>query len=191
MYKLMNDTFKVTIHVVASLDGIIAKPDNSITWFESTDFYEKGIVPADPEGFLKAIDCYVMGSKTYELALELSKSYGWAYGDTPTLVLSHRSLPIERENVEIYAGDLDRLVNDRLRSKYKNVWMVGGAELAREFIRKKLVDEISLSILPILLGEGLLLFDQLRVEQPLHLLEVNAYKSGMVEMRYEVKKVAG
>lgn len=183
----MNDSFKITIHVVASLDGIIAKPDNSIAWFESNDHYEKGIIPQDPEGFLKAIDCYVMGSKTYELALELSKSYGWAYGDTPTIVLTHRNLPLERKNVSIYAGDLDTLVKEHLRPKYRNVWMVGGAEVAREFIRKKLANEISLSVLPILLGEGLLLFDQLKVEQPLHLLDVNAYKSGMVEMRYELK----
>jgi len=185
---MMKDPFKITIHLVASLDGIIAKPDNSISWFESSDHYEKGIVPQDPEGFLKAIDCYVMGSRTYELAYELSKTYGWAYGDTPTIVLTHRNLPIERKNIEIYSGDLDTLVNEQLRPRFKNVWMVGGAELARDFIRKKLADQISLSILPILLGEGLVLFDQLRLEQPLHLAEVNAYKSGMVEMRYEFKK---
>ncbi|HMC84656.1 MAG TPA: hypothetical protein VKI61_03995, partial [Chitinophagaceae bacterium] len=84
---MTTDTFKITIHMVSSLDGFIAKKDNSVSWFETTDYYEKGITVENTEEFLKAIDCYVMGSNTYELAMELSKSYGWAYGDTPTIVL--------------------------------------------------------------------------------------------------------
>ena len=147
--------FTVTIHMVSSLDGIIAKKDNSVSWFETTDNYEKGveITDEDTKEFLKTIDCYVMGSRTYEHALELSKSYGWAYGDVPTIVVTHRNLPIERRNIEIYSGDLNELVNERLKPNYKNVWLVGGAMLAKEFIRLKLADEIRLSVLPIILGD--------------------------------------
>jgi dihydrofolate reductase len=54
------------------------------------------------EAFMKTIDCFVMGSRTYEHALELSKNFGWAYGDVPTIVVSHRNLPIERKNIELY-----------------------------------------------------------------------------------------
>lgn len=68
--------FNLTIHMVSSLDGIIAKKDNSVSWFETSDHYEKGVTGQDPEAFLKTIDCYVMGARTYEHALELSKSYG-------------------------------------------------------------------------------------------------------------------
>ena len=86
--------FKISIHLVTSFDGIIAKKDNSTSWFETTDHYETGatVTEQDAVEFLKTIDCYVMGSRTYEHALELSKSYGWAYGDVPTIVLSHRNL---------------------------------------------------------------------------------------------------
>src|ERR1700712_3889876 len=108
------DTFKVTIHMVSSLDGIIAKNDNSVSWFETSDYYDKGIAEPDPEEFLKLIDCYVMGSRTYEHALELSKSYGWAYGNVPTIVVTHRKLTIEKQNIEFYSGDLNKLVNERL-----------------------------------------------------------------------------
>src|SRR6201996_6490941 len=132
------DTFKVTVHMVSSLDGIIAKKDNSVSWFETPDYYEKGATGQDAEAFLKTIDCYVMGSRTYEHALELSRSYGWAYGDTPTIVLTHRNLPVERVNIKMYSGDLEQLIDDRLKPKYKNVWMVGGAELAKDFINLKL-----------------------------------------------------
>jgi len=176
--------------MVSSLDGIIAKKDNSISWFETNDHYEKGIgITAEAAAeFLKSIDCYVMGAHTYEHALELSKSYGWAYGEVPTIVVSHRCLPVERPNVEIYSGDLEKLVNERLKPNYRNVWMVGGAMLAKDFIRLKLVDEIRLSVMPIILGDGLLFFDHVGQEQALHLKDVTAYKSGMVELWYEIKK---
>jgi len=187
---MTDDTFKITIHLVSSLDGMIAKKDNSISWFETADHYEKGATVTEQEAgeFLKTIDCYVMGARTYEYALELSKSYGWAYGNTPTIVLSHRDLPVNRPNVEIYSGDLNKLVNERLKPNYRHVWLAGGAMLAKDFIRLKLADEIRVSVMPIVLGDGILFFDQVGQEQALHLKNVTAYKSGMVELHYEIKK---
>jgi dihydrofolate reductase len=187
---MATDTFKVTIHMVSSLDGYIAKKDNSVSWFETADSYEKGVNVTEQEAaeFLKTIDCYVMGSHTYEHALELSKSYGWAYGDVQTIVLTHRKLPVDRQNIEIYAGDLDKLVNEWLKLNYRNVWVVGGAKLAKDFIRLNLANEIRQSILPVILGDGVPFFDQIGKEQALHLKNVTAYKSGMVELCYEIRK---
>ncbi|MHA4807797.1 dihydrofolate reductase family protein [Flavitalea flava] len=185
---MMENTFTITIHMVSSLDGIIAKKDNSVSWFDTSDYYEKGVTLQNTEEFLKTIDCYVMGSRTYEHALELSTSYGWAYGDKPTIVLTHRNLPIERQNITIYSGDLNKLVNERLKPNYKNVWLVGGPMLAKDFIRLKLADEIRLSVMPIILGDGTLFFDQIGLEQALHLEDVTAYKSGIVELRYTIRK---
>jgi dihydrofolate reductase len=184
----MTDIFKVTIHMVSSLDGIIAKKDNSVSWFETSDYYEKGVSEQDPAEFIKKIDCYVMGSRTYEHALELSKSYGWVYGDVPTIVVTHRILPVDRKNIEFYFGDLNKLVNERLKPNYRNVWIVGGAMLVKDFIRLKLADEIRLSVMPVILGDGTLFFDHIGQEQPLHLKDVMAYKSGMVELCYEIRK---
>ena len=174
--------------MVASLDGIIAKRDNSILWFDTMDNYDKGVDEPDPDEFLKTIDCYVMGSKTYEHALELSKTYGWAYGDKPTFVLTKRNLTSDRQNIEFYSGDLTKLVNDRLKPKYKSVWVAGGAILTKDLIRQKLADEIRLSILPIILGDGLLFFNNIGQEQTLHLKDTTAYKNGMIELCYEIKK---
>jgi dihydrofolate reductase len=188
--QMATGTFKITIHMVSSLDGIIAKKDNSVSWFDTPDHYEKGIeVNEDAaEEFLKTIDCYVMGARTYEHALQLSKSYGWAYGEVPTIVVTHRNSPVERPNIELFSGDLNQLVNERLKPNYKNVWLVGGAILAKDFIRLKLADEIRLSVLPVILGGGTLLFDNLEQEETLHLKEVTAFKSGMVELWYEIKR---
>lgn len=176
--------------MVSSLDGYIAKKDNSVSWFETSDNYENGvsISEQDQEEFLKTIDCYVMGSRTYEHAFELSKSYGWAYVDVPTIVLTHRQLPIDRQNIETYSGDLNKLVNERLKPNYKNVWLIGGAKLTKDFIRSNLADEIRQSILPIMLGDGTPFFDQTGQEQALHLENVRAYKNGMVELCYEIRK---
>ena len=88
----------------------------------------------------------------------------------------------------MYSGDLNKLVNDRLKPRYKNVWLVGGAALVKDFIRLQLADEIRLSVMPIILGEGKHFFDQIGLEQALHLEDVTTYKSGMVELRYEIKK---
>lgn len=161
---MASDNFKLTIHMVSSLDGVIAKQDNDISWFETSSNYEKGVVGEDPEEFLKKIDCYVMGSRTYEHALELSKAYGWAYGETPTIVITSRNLLVERDNIEFYSGDLTKLVNQRLKPNYNNVWVVGGAMLVKDFIRLKLTDEIRVSILPIILGGGTLFFDNIGQE---------------------------
>ena len=183
---MASEKFTVTIHMVSSLDGIIAKPDNSIAWFETSSDYEKGVSGEDPEEFLKTIDCYIMGSRTYEHALELSKTYGWAYGDKPTIVVTTRNLPAERPNIEFYSGDLAKLVSEHLKPRYKNIWVAGGAVLAKEFLRLKLANEIRLSILPIILGDGILFFDKIGQEQKLKLKDVTAYKNGMTELWYEI-----
>lgn len=171
--------------MVSSLDGFIAKKDNSVSWMMSTDKYEKGITLSkeEIEEYVKGIDCYVMGSGTYEQALVL----GWPYGEKPVIVLTHYDLVSERENVKFYSGDLLELVNKQLRPIYQNIWMVGGALTAKSFIRLKLVDEIILSIIPIILGDGIPLFDYIGVEKALHLKDVTAFKDGMVELSYEVK----
>ena len=186
---MATDAFRITIHMVSSLDGMIAKKDNSVSWFETSDQYEKGVTGQNAEEFLKTIDCYIMGARTYEHALELSKSYGWAYGDKPTIVVSHRNLPIDRQNIELYSGELNKLVDERIRPNYRNVWLVGGAQLVKSFMGLQLADEIRLTVLPIILGEGIPFFDPTIQQQELHLKDVTAYKNGMVELVYEIKKI--
>ncbi|MEZ4978641.1 MAG: dihydrofolate reductase family protein [Chitinophagales bacterium] len=174
--------------MVSSLDGFIAKEDNSISWFETSSRYADGLPLENNEDILNAIDCYIMGSHTYELAEELSKNYGWPYGDKTTYVLSHRQLKTERTNVKFYSGDLPLFVESELKGKYQNIWLVGGSNLCKEFLQHDLLDEIKLSILPILLGGGLLFFDFIAKELCLNLMELKAYNNGMVELSYSIKK---
>ena len=181
---------RVTIHMAASLDGFIARKDGSVDWMETPDHFERGaeMTPEFIAAFLKTIDCYVMGSRTYETALGFeAKGMGWSYGDTPTFVLTSRTLPKNRDSVEFYSGDLERLVNDRLKPKFRSIWFVGGGQLSAECLRRGLADEVRYSILPVVIGDGVSFFEGLDKAVPLHLLEVTAYKSGMVALRYEVR----
>jgi dihydrofolate reductase len=180
--------FNITVHMVSSLDGFIAKKDNSVSWFDTQDTYEAGIAMPDPTSVLSSVDCYVMGSRTYEHAVELSAAYGWPYGDTPTVVLTRRKLPANRANIAFYSGDLHNLVTEQLKPKYHTVWFVGGAQLTKDVIRMNLADEIRINILPILLGDGLPFFDHIGLEQALHLKESKAYKNGMIELCYKINR---
>ncbi len=181
---------RVTLHMAASLDGFIARKDGRVDWLETADEFADGVSmePAYVEAFLKSIDCYVMGSRTYETALRFeAQGLGWVYGDKPTFVLTTRDLPRSRPNVEFYAGDLSQLVNEQLRPSFRNIWFAGGGVVAAECLRLGLADEVRYSILPVLIGEGIPFFERLDQDIALHLAEVKAYKNGMVELRYEVR----
>ncbi len=181
---------RVTIHMVASLDGFIARKDGSVDWLETSDTFEgeDTMTPEFVEAFLETIDCYVMGSRTYETALDFeARGLGWAYGDKPTFVLTRRELRKTRDSVEFYSGDLALLVDTRLKRNFHSIWFVGGGEVAGECLRLGLAHEVRYSIMPILIGDGISFFDKLDKDVALHLMEVKNYQSGMVALRYEVR----
>ncbi len=185
-----NPDSRVTIHMAASLDGFIARKDGRVDWMETNDEFPNGetMDPAFVEAFLKTIDCYVMGSRTYETALNFAEQgFGWAYGDKPTFVLTTRDLPRIQDTVEFCSGDLAQLVNVRLRPAFGSIWFVGGGAVSGECLRLGLADEVRYSILPVLIGDGVQFFEKLDKDVALHLKEVKAYKSGMVGLCYEVQ----
>jgi dihydrofolate reductase len=113
---------------------------------------------------------------------------GWAYGDKPTFVLTRRELPKARPTVELCSGDLRELVETRLRPRFSSIWFVGGGALGAECLRLGLADEIRYSIMPVVIGQGISFFQGLDCTVALHLVEVKAYRSGMVALRHEVRK---
>jgi dihydrofolate reductase len=176
--------------MAASLDGFVARKDGRVDWLETSDEFPGGdtLDPEFIEAVLRSIDCYVMGSRTYETALGYeADGAGWAYGDKPVFVLTHRTLPCHRNTVEFCAGDLARIVHERLRPAFRSIWFVGGGAVAGECLRLGLVDEVRYSILPVLIGDGISFFDRLDRDVALHLMEVKSYKNGMIALRYAVK----
>ena len=188
---MANGDSRITIHMAASLDGFIARKDGSVDWLETSDRFEGGEVmaPESVAAFLRTIDCYVMGSRTYETALNFeAKGLGWSYGDKTTFVLTRRELRKTRSTVEFYAGDLQRLADEQLKPNFRNIWFVGGGAVSGECLRRGIADEVRYSILPVLIGDGITFFESLDRDVALHLLEVKAYQSGMVALRYEVNR---
>ncbi len=192
--RMANVESRVTIHMAASVDGFIARKDGGVDWLETSDEFAAGdtMDPGFVEAFLKTIDCYVMGSRTYETALSFeARGFGWPYGDKPTFALTSRDLPRTRDTVEFYSGDLTQFVNGRLRSTFRTIWFVGGGVVSGECLRLGLADELRYSIMPILIGDGIPFFEKLDRDIALHLAEVKAYKNGVVGLRYEVRGPRG
>src|SRR5262244_1542318 len=188
---MANADSRVTVHMAASLDGFIARKDGRVDWLETSDEFAGGdtLDPGSVEAFLRTIDCYVMGSRTYETALRFeSKGFGWSYGDKPTFVLTTRNLPRNRDTVEFHAGDLAQFVNERLRPAFGSIWFVGGGAVSAECLRLGLADEVRYSIMPVVIGDGISFFEGLDKDVALHLVEVKAYLTGMVALRYEVRR---
>ena len=176
----------VTLHMVSSLDGFIARRDNPASSLDECEgVYEAGVSITEEEiaAFVKSVDCYLMGSRTYEHALQL----GWPYGDTPCIVLTGRQLQRARPSVEFHSGELEDLLNAKLAPRFRNIWLVGGALLSQQALELGLVDEIRLTLAPVLLGDGLRLFGHLTSEKRWDLKNVTAYKNGFVELHYAAR----
>lgn len=173
-----------TLYLATSLDGFIATEDGGVSWLEGD---EEGIDEQSAgsyEAFFSSVDCLVMGSTTYERVL----SFGaWPYDETPTVVLTSRELPRAHDAVELYSGDVQPLCQ-RLRNAHDHIWLVGGARTAQVFLRAGEIDAIRLTILPLLLGGGIRLFEDLDQRQSLNLVDVTTFDNGMVELHYRVPR---
>jgi len=172
-------TGRMTLYIATSVDGFVAAEDGGVEWLDAfggddgTEHYE---------AFLADVDCLVMGATTYEQVLGFGE---WPYGERPTVVVTHRDLPLATDAVELYEGDLDDLARD-LTAQYDHVWLVGGAQVARTLLRLGRVDTLRLSVVPVVLGRGVPLFDGDGKRTDLHIVDTTAFESGVVELRYRV-----
>lgn len=175
---------QVVLYIAASLDGYIADEDGGVEWLETfEDTYDSGEPGGSFEEFFEDVDCIVMGANTYEQVLEFE---AWPYGEPPTVVTTHRDLPRMNEHVEFDDREVEQLVQN-VTGRHEFVWLVGGAALARSVLCEDLINEIRLSIIPTLLGNGIELFGGSGIERALHLTNETAYDNGIVELQYEIR----
>lgn len=175
----MSDT-GITLYIAASVDGYIATEDGSVDWLEA--FEQDSDEPGGYEAFYETVDCLVICSRTYEQILGFGE---WPYDGKPTYVLTTRDLQRADDAVEFVEGDVEALA-DRLTDEYGHVWLVGGAELAQAFLRQRLVDQLRLTLAPVLLGDGTRLFEDTDERTTLHHLGTTTHESGLVELRYDL-----
>jgi dihydrofolate reductase len=190
---------KTVYYCAASLDGYIAESDDTIDWltgYEGTIDLPEGpepgpMVPGGAyERFYDGIGALVSGSVTYEFVLEHTRpGAAWPYGGKPYWVLSSRDLALpegaaagEVHVVSKSAGDLIDELHDA--AGQRDIWIIGGGNVASQFADEGLLDEVHVTVVPVVLGGGKPLFDRRLPGPPLRLLGTTTFGNGMVELRY-------
>jgi dihydrofolate reductase len=178
-------------YAAVSLDGFIAEPEEKLTWlmgFEGQDFDGEGVRPIEEDypAFIADVGSVAMGSKTYEFIVEEN----WAYGDMPAWVFTHRDLPLMEgaTKLQFTAGDVVDLHEEMLAAaEGKDLWVIGGGDLASQYVDAGLLDRVLLTVVPVWLGDGLPLFAK-PLPKPLKLAGAHPFDSGMARLAYEVVK---
>lgn len=169
---------KVILYIAMSLDGYIAKPDGNL------DFLS--MVEQDGEdygyaGFIKTVDSVIVGRKTYDKVI--SMGYDFLYNDKDAYVIT-RTPKSPVGSVKFYTGSLKELVINMKSKVGKNIFVDGGAEIVNELLKDHLIDEFYISVIPVLLGEGISLFRDGRPEIGLKLISSRHFDKGLVQLHY-------
>jgi len=171
---------KVVLGLGISLDGYIARLDGSVDFL----FMPKDYSMAP---FFKTIDTAILGRKTYDVAKAMG---GGGFGGSMLFYVMSKTLPPgEREGVIFTQESPASLVAHLRKSIGKDIWMMGGGELARDFLRADLIDELYIGIVPVLLGEGIPLFPGGFPQRDFALLENRSYSRGLIALKYERVRV--
>lgn len=180
---------KTQYYTATSLDGFIATEDNSVDWLFQLGDPSETSYPA----FIAEVGAVVMGSTTYEWILSHAKEVtaevgsAWPYS-MPSWVFTSRSLPaIPEADVRFVRGDV-RAVHAEMRAAAgdKNIWVVGGGDLAGQFYDANLLDEIIVQVGSVTLGTGKPLFPRRLINPPLILKSVTQLSFGLAELRYQI-----
>ena len=172
---------KVTFGVANSLDNYIARSDGAVDWLMWSDEVYAFITE-----FWKRVDTVLMGRKTYEAGVRESKGNPNPYPDMKTYVCS-RTLKPKRGDPFEFTNDAVKLIRGLKRKRGKEICVLGGGELARSLFEAQVIDEVGVSIHPVLLGSGIPLFHEMREQIDLRLLESRTFKNGCVLLSYSVK----
>jgi dihydrofolate reductase len=174
---------EIILYIASSLDGFIARKDGDVSWLNAYQIEGQDYGYSE---FLSTIDLIVMGSRTYEQL----KSFGpWPYKEIKTYVLTSRDLPVQDgANVVIYHGSVEDLLARIRDESQKSIWLLGGASVAQSFLKVRAVDVIILSIIPVLLGEGIPLFRGHVADSTLQLIESRLYQNSVAQLHYRLKR---
>jgi len=180
------ESTKVSVFIATSVDGMIARSDGDVDWLHETEPMPDG----EDGGFAEmfgSVDALVMGRGTFEKVLEFD---GWPYGEKPVIVLS-RSLTevpeVLRDRVQIDRSPPQELMAKLSQEGYKRIYLDGG-KVIQSFLRAGLVDDMTLTRIPVLLGDGIPLFGPLDQDIKLRLLKTKSWDNGFVQSTYQVVK---
>ncbi|MCX7810281.1 MAG: dihydrofolate reductase family protein [Leptospiraceae bacterium] len=173
----MNDK-KVILYIAMSLDGYIAKPNDDLSFLS---IVEKVGEDYGYSELLSQVDTIILGRKTYDWVMQLGEL---PYKDKNVYIITRTFRP-NKGKIVFYSGNLTELIHNLKIQNEKNILCEGGAEIVNELLRKDLIDELIISIIPILVGKGIRLFDENRPEQLLKLISVKTFESGLIQLHYK------
>jgi dihydrofolate reductase len=165
---------KVILGLGISLDGYIARPNGAVDFL----FMPKDYSMAP---FFKSIDTALMGRKTYDVSLKMGGSFG---GSMVSYVFARTLPPGERDGVIVTAESPAMVVGKLRRSRGKHIWLMGGGELIRDFLKADLVDELYIGVVPVLLGEGIPLFPSGFPQRNFALTKNETFSRGLIALTY-------
>ncbi len=173
---------RVSVFLGVSLDQRLARPDGSVAWLEQ--FHDASVGDYGFAAFFASVDVLVMGRATFDTVLGFPE---WPYGDKRLVVFSHRAFAPPRVSVERAEGTLlpvlERLHGEGVRHAY-----LDGGQLVQQGLREGVVDALTLSVVPLLLGSGRPLFGDGLPETAFRLEAVEHFKTGLVQLRYSAKR---
>ena len=169
---------KVILYIAMSLDGYIATRDDDLGFLSMVEQEGEDYGYAD---FVKTVDTVIVGRRTYDKVC--SVGYEFLYSDKVAYVITRTSKPSVGSGT-YYTGSLKELVN-RLKSEPgKHIFVDGGAEIVNELLKDNLIDEFYISVIPVLLGDGISLFKNGRPEIGLKLSDSKHFEKGLVQLHY-------
>lgn len=174
---------KVILYSAVSLDGYIARKDGSLDWLES----EENRLEGEDFGyndFYQSVDCTIMGNNTYEVILGFEVEF--PYKECVNYVFTRQEKETTGPHIEYVRGEARDFVNELKRKEGKNIWLVGGGQLNAALLKLGLIDELILTQIPVILGDGIELFDGDCGERKLKLSESKSYENGIVQHTYKV-----
>ena len=174
---------RMKLYIACSLDGYIAREDGSIDWL--TKYDNNPETDYGYSEFYASIGTVIMGRKTYEQVIGFGD---WSYGEKKTYVFTRQNGSLRREkNVEFVSGDAGEFMRRLKENTDEDIWLVGGSQLIKVFLEKDLVDDMIVFVVPIILGNGIPLFDRIGKEMMLRTGRVERYESGLVRIEYDLR----
>lgn len=174
---------KLSLFIATSVDGYIAKPNDDLSFLNLVEKEGEDYGYAD---FVADIDTIIIGRKTYDYVVREIGSEHYDNGKRDVYVIT-RTPQEGKGRITFYTDGLEKLVGQLKSEGGKNIYCDGGAEIVNELLRHDLIDEMILSIIPILVGDGIRLFKDGRPEQRLELVNSTVFDTGLTQIHYKRK----
>jgi len=172
---------KIKLFIATSLDGYIARTDGSIDWLDNIPQVEG--LDYGYGKFINTISELIMGRKTYEKI----RSFGveWPYpNQNCNVITSNNKLEIFSPNTYLYPYNRNEINNLRSQSKH-DIWVVGGGQLITKMMQDQLIDELTISLIPVLIGKGIPLIQEIKNDIHLSFSEHEVFSSGVINLTYK------